>query len=327
VASQPAAQKLQQQPQQRQRLKWVWLRRVAVQAKFFCCLLLSGLRAWWAQQPLLLLLLITGNFCLYVALCVIWSVMPPCQLGFFIGVGVFISTSAGLAAAACWLHWPRKAGMQPSCCGHIIHLQPQQQQQQQKVVELMPPATLMPGSAAVGAFAAESAVRGPAALREITLRPIDDSAHMHSSTELPDTAAAAAGRCADSKLSKLPADSSSGVNLAAAAAIAQKAAAAAGAVPQLQPPCKDGASSAVSEAGSAAVGEVLFNDIEWTRTRLLYFQPLMLLIGVASGLLGASPNTLFLTPMLIGFGQHPQVSAKKPLFTLVAREAGKGKQH
>lgn len=51
----------------------------------------------------------------------------------------------------------------------------------------------------------------------------------------------------------------------------------------------------------------MFKDIEWTRTRLLYFQPLMLTIGVASGLLGASPNTLFLTPMLVTMGQHPQV--------------------
>jgi hypothetical protein len=304
-AAADAAGRLQHTPQQQQQ-KQHWLRHITAQGKSYCSLLLCRLQAWWAQQPLLLLLLITGNFCLYVALCVIWSVMPPCQLGFFLGVGVFISASTGLAAAACWLHWRRAAGLHPSCCGHIIHLQPQQQQQ--KVLELLPPAALKQGGSAVGfVTSAESAVRGPAALREITLRPIDDSAHMPSSTELPGTVAAAAeppAEYTDSKLAKsLPAENGSAVNLAAAAAIAQKAAAAASS----QPPCKDCASSAVSEAGSAAVAEVLFNDIEWTRTRLLYFQPLMLLIGVASGLLGASPNTLFLTPMLIGFGQHPQV--------------------
>jgi hypothetical protein len=299
----------QQQQQRRRRRRFVWFKRMAVQAQFLRRLLLCRLRAWWAQQPLLLLLLITGNFCLYVALCVIWSVMPPCQVGFFIGVGVFISASAALAAAACWLHWPRIAGMHPSCCGFIIHLQPQQQQQQKGMELLQTNASLIPaeGSATVGcaakAFADESsAVRGAAALRRISLRPVDDSAHMPASNALSGntgnvTAALNAASCA--KLSAL-ANSSAGMNLAA---VNTHKAAAEGAAE----PCKECTSSAVSEAGSAAVGEVLFNDIEWTRTRLLYFQPLMLLIGVASGLLGASPNTLFLTPMLIGFGQHPQV--------------------
>jgi hypothetical protein len=297
-----AAQPVAKQQQQLQRQRFVWLKRIAAQTNFLCRLLLCWLRAWWAQQPLLLMMLITGNFCLYVALCVIWSVMPPCQLGFFIGVGVFISTSAGLAAAACWLHWPRPAGMHPGCCGFIIHLQPQQKQLPQKELELLQTsASLMPAGFTVGgaakALAYESAVRGSAALREISLRPIDDSAHMPASNDLPSNNTAAFHAAGSEKLNALP-NSSTGVNLATLNA--HKAA-------KTAAPCKDCPSSAASEAGSAAVADVLFNDIEWTRTRLLYFQPLMLLIGVASGLLGSSPNTLFLTPMLIGFGQHPQV--------------------
>jgi hypothetical protein len=320
AAAQPVAT---QQQQQQQRGRFVWLKRMAVQAQFLSRLLLCRLRAWWVQQPLLLLLLITGNFCLYVALCVIWSVMPPCQLGFYIGVGVFISASAALAAAACWLHWPRNAGMHPSCCGFIINLQPQrQQQQQQKGLDLLQTtSSLMPagpsataGCAAKGIADESSAVRGAAALREISLRPVDDSAHMPASNALSGNTGnttAAFDAASGDKLSAL-ANSSAGMNLAA---VNTHEAAAAGAAE----PCKECTSSAVSEAGSAAVGEVLFNDIEWTCTRLLYFQPLMLLIGVASGLLGASPNTLFLTPMLIGFGQHPQVGCSYA-FALLSQE-------
>lgn len=67
-----------------------------------------------------------------------------------------------------------------------------------------------------------------------------------------------------------------------------------------------------------------FTSIEWTPRRLLYWPPLMVIIGAISGLLGMSPGGVFLTPMWLRMGQHPQVTSatvKLLLFTSTGSSA------
>jgi hypothetical protein len=51
---------------------------------------------------------------------------------------------------------------------------------------------------------------------------------------------------------------------------------------------------------------VVCKDIEWTQSHMLYFPPIMVFVGIICGFVGSSPNTLFLTPLMLSLGQYPK---------------------
>jgi hypothetical protein len=261
----------------------------------------DAVRCWWQQQPKQQLLLVLASFAVYAVVNGVLAVLPKCGAALYAVLGVFLLATVALTVAATWLQWgaaaAAAAGTAEQIDWELLDLEaaaksaaampgvvksadvmllmdqsqgsPRKQQQQQE-----------PGSKSCIAAAGQNASE------------LGESGKVHNEEDRESIASTTSSGLTDSE--ELAGNSSSSNAVAA------------------------GTGSLFKQQAAAAVCEPAeqpqelqlnqpYDEIIWTRGLLLGMPAGMFVVGLISGLLGCSPNTLFLTPLLLELNCHPQV--------------------
>uniref|UniRef100_A0A383VUK2 Uncharacterized protein n=1 Tax=Tetradesmus obliquus TaxID=3088 RepID=A0A383VUK2_TETOB len=264
----------------------------------------AGAARWWQQQPKQQLLVVFASFVVYAVVNGLLTTMPQCGVGHFVVLGAFVVFTAAATFAATRLQWRATAAAAAAAAAV------------EEQLLLMPE---LPHKA--GGSAASSAGTTPDALKDVGIVLAADRSHScikqqqqqlkQGSTACIGTAAADASDCKACKEDDGGSTTSSGLTdsedvlgtSSSSNCISSPAAAAAGSAQQ--PAAAD---SAADDAASMQLNQP-YDEILWSRSLLLCMPGGMFVVGLVSGLLGCSPNTLFLTPLLLHLNCHPQVAA------------------
>jgi hypothetical protein len=270
----------------------------------------AAMRLWWQQQPKQQLLLVLASFVAYAVVSAALAVVPKCWGGQYAVLGVFVLLNLVLLLLATRLQWTvapgstAAAGEKADATGAAAVDAKQQGQQE-----------LLQGKEAAAGGGGGGAAAAAAADVTLVLDYLHSSSNHHQQQQQQREPAVETGTAAlqrsdgciprtllqpphqgaekDPHMHYPPSTSSSGLSSSSSSSNAD---------------CSQPAAS--TNAEELQLLQQPYDEIVWTRTLLLAMPASMFVVGLVSGLLGSSPNTLFLTPLLLELNCHPQVGSR-----------------